>query len=196
MRRIRDHLTYANVMATIAVFLVLGGGSAVALSGSNTVFTDDIANDTQPASGGNPAGGLQAADLRPNSVGSSEAANESLTGADIKNRSGVLTCQTPLTARYGPICVGSDGQARSWFGARDYCAGLNLRLPSFSEAVTLALNNDVPGVPDTHLFWTDEVDTINSVTRVWTVGEDGATLFAADWSTAAGRTVCVTDPSA
>jgi hypothetical protein len=30
MRRIRQHLTYANVMATLAVFLVLGGGTAFA----------------------------------------------------------------------------------------------------------------------------------------------------------------------
>jgi hypothetical protein len=80
---LRSHLTYANVMVTILAFIVLTGGTAVALSGSNTVFTDDIANDTQPASGGNPAGGLVAADLRPNSVGSSEAANNSLTGADV-----------------------------------------------------------------------------------------------------------------
>jgi hypothetical protein len=83
MRRIRDRLTYANVISTLALFLVLSGGTAVALSGSNTVFTDDIANDTQPASGGNPAGGLQAADLRPGSVGSSEVINNSIAGADI-----------------------------------------------------------------------------------------------------------------
>ena len=35
LRRLRSHLTYANVMATIAVFLVLSGGAAVALKGSN-----------------------------------------------------------------------------------------------------------------------------------------------------------------
>ena len=40
--RLRSHLTYANVVATIAVFLVLGGGSAVALSGTNTVQSDDL----------------------------------------------------------------------------------------------------------------------------------------------------------
>src|SRR5262245_13413008 len=83
MRRIRSHLTYANVMATVAVFIALGGGTtAVALSGTNTVFTDDIANDTQPAGGGNPAGGLAAVDLRPNSVGSSEVADFSLSNQD------------------------------------------------------------------------------------------------------------------
>jgi hypothetical protein len=74
-------------MATIAVFLVLGGGSAVALRGSNTVFTDDIVDGavkTQDISDTNGVlsadvrndtlenGGLQAADLRPDSVGTSE----------------------------------------------------------------------------------------------------------------------------
>jgi hypothetical protein len=31
MRRIRDHLTYANALATIAVFIVLGGGAIAAI---------------------------------------------------------------------------------------------------------------------------------------------------------------------
>jgi hypothetical protein len=37
MRRIRKHLTYANVMATLAVFLVLGGGAfaATQISGND-----------------------------------------------------------------------------------------------------------------------------------------------------------------
>ena len=39
--RLRDHLTYANIMATIAVFGVLAGGSAYAVS---KVDTQDIAN--------------------------------------------------------------------------------------------------------------------------------------------------------
>ncbi len=87
MRRIRQHLTYANVMATLAVFLVVSGGTAVALSGSNTVFTDDIV-DNQVLS---PdvrddtlsSGGLAAVDLRPDSVRGSEVLNGSLTGSDI-----------------------------------------------------------------------------------------------------------------
>jgi hypothetical protein len=43
LARIRSRLTYSNVLVTVLVFLVLGGGSAVALSGTNTVFSDDIA---------------------------------------------------------------------------------------------------------------------------------------------------------
>jgi hypothetical protein len=83
MSFVRRHLTYANVISTLCLFLLLGGGTAVALNGSNTVFTDDVANDTQPASGGNPAGGLVATDLRAGSVGTSEVANGSLNDEDV-----------------------------------------------------------------------------------------------------------------
>ena len=44
LSRIRSRLTYANVVATLGLFLVLSGGTAVALTGSNTVFSDDIVN--------------------------------------------------------------------------------------------------------------------------------------------------------
>ena len=81
-QRIRSHVTYANVTATLALFLVLSGGTAAALSGSNSVFSDDIANDTfsSPTEG---VGGLVAADLRSGSVGTSEVANGSIASADL-----------------------------------------------------------------------------------------------------------------
>src|ERR687887_1655273 len=41
--RIRNHLQ-SNVVGYIALFLVLTGGTAYALDGSNTVFSDDIVN--------------------------------------------------------------------------------------------------------------------------------------------------------
>jgi hypothetical protein len=40
-RPMRRHLTYANLMSTLAVFLVVGGGAAYA---ANTVFSTDIVN--------------------------------------------------------------------------------------------------------------------------------------------------------
>jgi hypothetical protein len=40
---IRTHLTYANVTATLALVLAIGGGTtAIALQGRNTVASDDI----------------------------------------------------------------------------------------------------------------------------------------------------------
>ena len=45
MRRIRDHMTYANVMATLAVFLVLGGGAYAAIHlPRNSVSSRNIKN--------------------------------------------------------------------------------------------------------------------------------------------------------
>ena len=73
MRRIRGHLTYANVMATIAVFLVLSGGTAVALSGSNTVQSDDLG----------PGAQVKAPDVAANAVNGSDVVDGSITGADI-----------------------------------------------------------------------------------------------------------------
>jgi hypothetical protein len=83
MRRwLRSHLTFANVASAIALFVALGGGTAVALNGSNTVFSDDIVdNQVYSSDVRNDAlsgGGLAAPDLRANSVGSSEVASGSL----------------------------------------------------------------------------------------------------------------------
>jgi hypothetical protein len=83
LRRLRPRSVY-DVFAVLALFVALGGTSAVALSGSNTVFSDDIANDNfnSPTEG---QGGLVASDLRAGSVAGSEVADGSLTGNDVFN---------------------------------------------------------------------------------------------------------------
>jgi hypothetical protein len=85
-RAIRQHLR-SNIVGYVALFFALSTGSAVALSGSNTVFTDDIVNDeVRSVDVRNDAlsgGGLTAADLRPNSVATSEVRNFSLNDEDI-----------------------------------------------------------------------------------------------------------------
>jgi hypothetical protein len=57
LAKLRPHLSYANVMASIAVFVALGGTSVAAVS------------------------------LKKNSVGSTQIKNSSLTGTDVKNSS-------------------------------------------------------------------------------------------------------------
>jgi hypothetical protein len=79
--RIRAHIR-SNVVGYIALFLVLTGGTAQALQGSNTVFSDDIVNrEVKTADLGVRA--VTANRLAPNSVGSARVIDESLTGADI-----------------------------------------------------------------------------------------------------------------
>src|SRR5687768_10589453 len=73
MRRIRSHLTYANVMVTILAFIVLSGGTAVALSGVDTVQSDDLG----------PGAQVRAPDVAANAVNGSDVVNGSIAGADL-----------------------------------------------------------------------------------------------------------------
>src|SRR6478672_8618604 len=121
MIRIRRHLSYANVMATLAVFIALGGTAL-----ASVIITKNSQVDKGTISGHHPPSGDH-----PNIIGGS------INGKDIADRSGVDTCKTPLVKKFGPICAGSDGVARSWYEAGRHCAGFGLRLPSYSEAQAL-----------------------------------------------------------
>ena len=72
LRNLRHRLTYANIVSSLALFLVLSGGTAVALTGSNTVFTDDITN-----------GEVRNADIGANAVNGAKVQNQSLGASDI-----------------------------------------------------------------------------------------------------------------
>ena len=176
---IRSHLTYANVVATLALFLVIGGGTALA----SYVVSSNRQVGPGTISGHHPPTGKHA-----NIIAGS------INGKDIADRSGVDTCQTPLTKKFGPICAGSDGQSRTWQQAYDYCRNLGLRLPSIGEAAALATSYDVPGVTPAGYFWTDDFYEDTSGSRVFIVLEDGTSAVtpAANQLSA----VCVTDPSA
>jgi hypothetical protein len=82
--RIRPNLTYANVMATIAVFLVLGGGSAVAgvIINSNGQVAQNTISGHKPPSGAHPtviAGSLNGTDLATGAVTKPKLANHSVS---------------------------------------------------------------------------------------------------------------------
>lgn len=62
MRQVKARLTYANVMASVAVFIALGGTSYAAVS-------------------------ITGRDVRNNSLSGADVRNSSLSGADIRNRS-------------------------------------------------------------------------------------------------------------
>jgi hypothetical protein len=86
----------------LALFLVLTGGTAQALDGSNTVFSDDIVNrevtvsdigpnaitttkieNRQVATGDLAIGAVEANQIAPNAVNGSRVADASLDGADV-----------------------------------------------------------------------------------------------------------------
>ncbi len=73
MSRIRRHLTFANVASGIALFVALGGGTAVALNGANTVQSDDLG----------PGAQVKAPDVAADAVNGSDVLDGSLGLADV-----------------------------------------------------------------------------------------------------------------
>jgi len=74
MRRIRERLTYANVISTICLFLLLGGGAYAAFPlPRNSVRSRNIVN-----------GQVKAADVADNAVNGAKIADDSVTGGDVK----------------------------------------------------------------------------------------------------------------
>jgi hypothetical protein len=187
MRRIRSHLTYANVMSTIAVFLVLGGGTALAayVVSSNSQIGPGTVSGHKPPTG-------KHANLIAGSINGQDVANNSLTGAKIVKFSGVDACTPGLLIKFGRICAGGDGVARNWNSALDFCSDLKLRVPTTSEAKTLASNYTVPGVSGSQLFWTDNEFYAGDYIAV-AVQAGGAVTN--ELITAALKTVCVANPT-
>jgi hypothetical protein len=186
--RSRFRPSHAVVVAYLALFVALGGTATAVtyvVSSNSQVAPDTIS--------GHHVSGSAHPNLIAGSVGSRDVADNNLTGADIANRSGVDTCPSPLTAKFGAICAGSDGGARTWEGAIAYCRGFDLRLPTLSEASALDHQYDVPGVISGQYFWTDEQESTTTAAAV--AGSGGGGWIYADESQT-HQTVCVTDPSA
>jgi hypothetical protein len=82
--KIRSSLTYANVMATVAVFIALGGSSYAVATGSidgreiknNSVGTKDLLNN-----------GVRGKDIRTGTVQGTDVAADALTGANVNETS-------------------------------------------------------------------------------------------------------------
>ena len=107
--RLRSRLSYANVTATLALFVALGGTTAYA---ANTVFSTDIVdNQVFPADIRNDnlsGGGIGPEDLAPNSVTSSEVRDDTLgfgglTSADLRSGSVTSSELAPFTINEGDI---------------------------------------------------------------------------------------------
>ena len=73
MGNLRPRLSYANVVSTVCLFLVVGGGAAYA---ANTIGSDDIIN-----------GQVKSADIGTGQVRSIDVGNDNLTGGDVQDNS-------------------------------------------------------------------------------------------------------------
>jgi hypothetical protein len=87
--KIRSRLSSAHLVAVVALVFAIGGGSALALVGKNTVFSDDIKNG-QVKKPDIRKGAVTKAKLAANAVNSAKVVDNSLKGADIGE--GTLSC--------------------------------------------------------------------------------------------------------
>lgn len=92
MSRVRKHATYANVVATLSLFLVIGGGSAAAaiVVSSNSQVASNTISGHHPPSGKHAniiGGSVNATDLASPSVTNAKLAPGSVTGNKVKNDS-------------------------------------------------------------------------------------------------------------
>jgi hypothetical protein len=174
LARVRSHLTYSNVMSTIACFGVLAGGTAYA---ANTIGSDDVINDSL-LSEDVKNGALRGVDVAPDTIGSTRVVDESLQGADVKN--GSLTggdinestlgtvpnantvggksadrltvvCRQagrvhPVTVPFAGSCFEQEARAAAeWEEASIACAQDGRRLPGVSELRAFAERADFEG---------------------------------------------------
>lgn len=176
MRRFRPRLTYANVTATLALFIALGGSGYAAITlPRNSVGNRQLRRDA-----------VSASKIRPGAITSLRVRDRSLTGADINegklgkvpaagsadhatdadhagtadgaSRLGGLTatdlkvrCPAGTTAYAGACFETTERAAGNWDSANEECAFAGRRLPSAGE---LEAFNKVTSITFTGSEWT------------------------------------------
>ena len=165
MKRIRPHLTYANVMATLALFVALGGSSYAALQirssdvVNNSLRSKDIRNN-ELTGRDMKNGRLSGRDLRRASVGGRQVRESALGPVPNANRLGGATLGELEAALSGathgePRVHASRTGARaavSFPAAHSTCVNAGRRLPTFLELDALrssgrAVSAAVSGLP-------------------------------------------------
>jgi hypothetical protein len=132
--RLGPHLTYANVMATIAVFVALGGtAAATVLITSNRQVAKNTISGHNPPSGKHPnviAGSVNSKDLSPG----------------LKSLLAALKLHCPAgTQRAADLCFERSLRTAATFeGALKTCARANRRLPTDAELVVAFENSGAP----------------------------------------------------
>ena len=160
----RPRLTYANVVSSICLFLVLTGGAAYALDGSNTVFSDDIVNGEvrvadigqgQVAADEVAANAVRASEIADGQVGAAEIATAAVRTDEVRNG------QVQAEDLAPGVAPGASG-ARAW--------GL------VNSDGTLLRSKQVTGVtnPVQGIYCIDPAPGIDPTTAVMVVEEDFA----------------------
>jgi len=171
-RRVRGRLTYANVMATLALFVGLGGGAYAAVELSrNDVKSRHIAR-----------GAVKAQELAKGSVRSSEVARNALDGSDIelpivvRFSSSLLNLQPQETGNVTAECEpGEVATGADWSSATD--APENAETYQLESLALQSVNPFVPADP----FYGNGADS-GAVPHAWLFRLKNMSSAAADYA--------------
>jgi hypothetical protein len=110
MRRIRRHLSFANVVSVIALFVAISGGTAAALSGSDTVQSDDLGPGPQVQAPDVAADAVSGPNVADSSIGGGDVNEASLDATPLRTRAAQGGCEatvpgTGAMVQVGPTCI-------------------------------------------------------------------------------------------
>ena len=203
LEKLRSNLTFANVMASIAVFLALGGGAyAASIAPKNSVVSSSIRD-----------GQVKTQDLRDGAVKPSKLAINSVAGAHIQDDTvtGFDVVETSLRFKCKPNIENYPAGTQGPFQIRDtgFCA-LVLH-PSSARTWSQAANDCSTAIPDSTLADPAQIAQLQAsaggsqgplagTTGIWTAGPAGAssiwTVQVGNGGTVSGFTaVSMTTPS-
>jgi hypothetical protein len=154
----RQHLTFANVVSVIALFIALGGGAyALTRAPKNSVVSKSIKN-----------GQVKKRDLAKNAVNGARVVDNSLSGADI-NESSLGQVPTALTASHADSADHADSAstADSATSATQAANAANAsQLGGISPSGYVKYGSTIPsGTTVTGKFGSANSDTGNGVTQ-------------------------------
>jgi hypothetical protein len=161
LARMRDRLTYANVIATLAVFIAIGGGAVAAINlPKDSVTTREIKNKA-----------VKKKDLAKNAVDGSKVAPDSLRGGDVRESS--------LETVPDSECVGG-----SQVQQIQYSANANSQVQQLFSLAGLTVTAECGAPDDDFVLLTAATDTDDSVislpNTVWAGGDVGEIAAGTD----------------
>ena len=147
-QRLRSRLTYANVISTLALFLVLGGGTALAayVVSSNSQIGPGTVSGHKPPTGKHAniiAGSINGQDVADNSLGGADLNESTLTG-DVRRlnyNDSANTAPGPIRkiATVGPFTI--EGQCQE-NGIGDVVVRIDVRGPAGTSDSMWSLTRD------------------------------------------------------
>jgi hypothetical protein len=188
LAQLRSSLTYANVMASVAVFVALGGTSYAVATGSidsreiknNTVSSKDIRNN-----------GVSTLDLKNNSARGGDVLNDSLTGDDVLESSlGTVPNATNATNATNAINATNATNATNAVNAANATNATNAGNANTLGGLTAAQLQQ----PIAYGDWENNALVAGSTKNVNSVRDDGNGIYCIDVSFTPKVAVASADP--